>query len=523
EFSLAFRTETLYEDAEKKKSLPFLLYKDGMRELSFYEGMDLEEIGEFLETLKENADLPEEESDIINSLWQKDFGHIHYFALDEYQDKNIGDNNSGSELIPEKDKLSTGKIELTQEDKDDIDKHIEILSVEPGCDFTGGPNTTLSNEDRIKEAATITKSDFPEIDRLVKDDRESSRIRVLITVLFEVLFLEDRKDQFADTLNVLESHHQDTLKKADFSQASLILNQIFDLNDVVPKQDKDKLQLLDRFIMKAKDKSALQKLEKIFINERIKNLDLFLEYLFLLCPESIPTTIEIWEKAKDLNIKNKISGLFQKISDKHIDTLVEFARNGHASLAREIINILGKGDKINSIPHLKIFAAHKEKSIRLGIIHAVQNICDSGGDEILFDMLSDKEEQIRIGAVTRLNHLRNPAVTARIIDIIRKKDFNKKSRSEKRALLNYCAQNGNDEITLLFHSILSKKDIFVSKKSLQTRFCVISALEKMATPEALIILKEGSHSRIKRIRKTCKSALRKLAARNSLYRDSGEI
>ncbi len=519
EFSLTFNEEILHSDGEKKKSLPFLLYKDGMRELSFHEGLDLEEIGDFLETVKINTDLPEEESDIINSLWENDFAHIRYFALDEFLDKNIGGSNTGNDLIPEKDILSTGKIKLTQKDKEDINKRMEILAVDPGNDLTEGLNTTLSKENKVTEAAAITKGDFPEIERLVADDRENSRIRELITLLFEVLFLEDRKDQFSETLNVLDLCLQDTIEKANFSQASLILNQILEIKDAVPEQASEKLLLLDSIIKKAKNTPAIKELEQLFNNGKIEDLDPFLEYIHLLCPESIPTVINIWEKTEDLNIKSSISFLLQEIGEKHIETLVEFAQNGHASLAREIIAILGKINKTHSLPFLKMFSIHKDKSIRLETIQALKNIHDKDGDEILLDLLLDKEEQIRIAAVTSLNYFSNPTAVSRISNVIGKKDFDKKNRAEKRALLDYCAQNSNNEITHLFHSILKKRSLFFSKKALTTRLCVVAALETMATPEAVTILKEGSLLRKTRIRKACKFALRKLAARHSQYRE----
>ena len=519
EFSLSFNKETLHTDAEKKKSLPFLLYKDGMRELSFHEGLDLEEIGDFLEIVKENADLPEEESNIINSLWEKDFDHIRYFALDEFLDNNIGEDNSGGDLVPGKDAFSTGEIKLTEEDKDEINKRMEILAVDPGHDISEGLKTPLSKENKVSEAAVISKSDLPEIEKLVADDREFSRIRELVTLLLEVLFLEDREEKFSETLNVLDLCLQETLEKGNFSQASLILNQIIDLKDVVPEQAGDKLLLLDRIIKKVRDKAAIQELEKLFFNEKFENLEPFLEYVYLLCPDSIPTVIHIWEKTKDLDVKRSISFLLQRIGEKHIDTLVEYAQNGHASLAKEIITILGKIDKKHALPYLKIFAAHKDKSIRLETIQALKNIHDEEGDNILLDMLFDKEEQIRIAAVTKLTPFGNPAALSRIKEVIVKKNFDKKSRAEKRVYLNYCALNPNEEINFLFHSILNKKNFFLSNKALTTRLCVVSSLEAMATPEAVTILKEGSQLGKKRTRRACKFALRKLAARHSQYRE----
>ncbi len=518
EFSLSFNKETLDIEKEKKKSLPFLLYKDGMRELSFHQGLDLKEIGEFLETIKENADLPEEESDIINSLWEKDFGHIRYFALDEFLDKGIGGNNTGSDLIPEKDKLSTGKIHLTQEDQEDINNRMESSSVDPGNDLAAGANPTISKENKVTEAAVITKSDFPEIDRLVANDREASRIRKLIVLLFEILFLEDRIEQFSDTLNVLDLCLQDTLEKANFSQASIILNQIFDLRDMVPEQDNDKQPLLDKIIKKARCQSAFQMLENLFSNGKVENIDPFLDYLHLLCPDSIPTVFNIWGKTEEPHVKSSITFLLHKIGEEHIDTLVELSQNGQASSTREIITILGKINKTSSLPHLKKFATHKDTSIRLETIQALKNIHDKEGDEILCEMLLDKEEQIRIAAVTNLNYSGNSAAQSRIKEVIKRKDFDKKTRPEKRVFLNYCALNSNEEVNILFHSLLKKRTLFSSRKSQITQLCVVGALEAMATPEAVTILKEGSHRGKKRIKTACKFALRKLATRYSQYK-----
>ncbi len=73
EFSIIFMEETVFQDGQKKASLPFLFFKDGIRELAFYKGLDKEELQDFLKVIKDNADLPPDDSDIVNSLWIKDF------------------------------------------------------------------------------------------------------------------------------------------------------------------------------------------------------------------------------------------------------------------------------------------------------------------------------------------------------------------------------------------------------------------------------------------------------------------
>ena len=44
EFSFSFKQEMVFKDEQRKASLPFLFFKDGMRELVFYKGLDIHEL-----------------------------------------------------------------------------------------------------------------------------------------------------------------------------------------------------------------------------------------------------------------------------------------------------------------------------------------------------------------------------------------------------------------------------------------------------------------------------------------------
>ncbi len=90
EFSFSYKGETVFQEEEKQNSLPFFFFKDGMRELTFHDGLEKRELKDFLALIKEEFTLPLEDSDIVNSLWAKDFAHIRYFAIDEFLDKDIG-------------------------------------------------------------------------------------------------------------------------------------------------------------------------------------------------------------------------------------------------------------------------------------------------------------------------------------------------------------------------------------------------------------------------------------------------
>lgn len=84
ENKLSFRGVTLYENPDLKTSLAFQLYKDGLRELRFMEGLEEGEVDGLIDIMKRSDSINKMEDDLVTLMWEKDFIHISYLATDEY-------------------------------------------------------------------------------------------------------------------------------------------------------------------------------------------------------------------------------------------------------------------------------------------------------------------------------------------------------------------------------------------------------------------------------------------------------
>ncbi|HEA65163.1 MAG TPA: hypothetical protein ENI02_03385 [Candidatus Aminicenantes bacterium] len=109
EFSFSYKGEIVFQGEERSKSLPFLFHKDGIRELSFHKGLDKGEIHEFFRVISEVSDLPAEDADIVNSIWEKNFVYIRYYSLDEFLEQDIGEPAEETSIF---DKMGFGKGNL---------------------------------------------------------------------------------------------------------------------------------------------------------------------------------------------------------------------------------------------------------------------------------------------------------------------------------------------------------------------------------------------------------------------------
>ncbi|HVP90753.1 MAG TPA: hypothetical protein VMS75_05990 [Terriglobales bacterium] len=153
EFSFVCAGKTVYTDEMAIKSLPFFFFKDGTQKLFFYQGLDREEILDFLNLIKREAKKPAGDSDVITALWEKDFAHIQYFAPDEFLENRIlqecGFSQRGApaaakgpaadvgefsskaiEIKVDTSKFSTGKIELNPDDREAVQNRSSLKGLE---------------------------------------------------------------------------------------------------------------------------------------------------------------------------------------------------------------------------------------------------------------------------------------------------------------------------------------------------------------------------------------------------------
>ena len=144
----------------------------------------------------------------------------------------------------------------------------------------------------------------------------------------------------------------------------------------------------------------------------------------------------------------------------------------------------------------------------------VSKIKDKTANQILIKFLSDKDGEVRTRAAMNLKYLGDKTTLDSIVQLAQEKDFKSRGKHEKKAILNFLASTKNGEVSALLGSILKKWSIFSMSKQNETRICAVSALETMATPEAVDIIMEGTKIRNRIIRQACKLALKKIAKKD---------
>jgi len=508
EFSFSYKGEVAFQDEERRSSLPFLFYKDGLRELSFHKGLDKEELHEFFRVISEVSDLPAEDADIVNALWEKSFIYIRYYSIDEFLDRDIGEPTE--EISPfDKVGFAKGKVEMTPEDEELFKKSLS-LGIQEGREKGEGEDEGEGAGEGMVPGTTVgavSRDDIPEIASMVADSRKTPPLTELIDLLFELLFCEEKEEQFAAITDVLGECHQTVLEETDFSMGLSILNRIEELKKIISAKSEERAKLLGRISDSAVTPDSIDNLRKMYSEGQVTDFDTFFGYLENLGAGAFPVVAAIWEESKFPFSRQKVLTFLKEIGKQDLNSLLNLARGQSASMTREIISILTTTGERAEISHLEDFVNHPEKAIRLDVIHALGKSGDEASNKILLRFLSDKDTGIRTAALKNLKYLGDDATLDHIKQMAHEKDFREKGKREKEAILKFLASTKSGEVSAFLRSILKKRKIFFPYKTNETCLCAASALGVMDTPEAADILKEGTKIRNKTIRRACKHAL----------------
>ena len=511
EFSFFYKGEKVFQDEEKMRSLPFFLFKDGMRELSFYRGLERKELRHFLDVLKEAIDLPPEESDAIGLLWEKDFVNIRYYALDEFLDLNIGGGEKALDLDVDTRKFEEGKMDLKPEDREEFKEQSDMMAFgqqkEEEGEGSGDLEGALAPDSKIP---ALKPEEAPEIEALLSKSREFSSSGELVDLLFEILFYEKDDSKFSDVLRIVEKYFDEIERKTEFAQALTVLKDIRELKEIHSKKSKEKLMLLEKVEKNAMDEGSMARVKKLYLDGKVKDYDSFFQYLEFLGADATSVVGMVWENPKDVDHKGRASVLLKEIGKENIAALLYFAKGSNVALTKEIISMMETVSDLKEVHRLEEFVEHPNKEIRLEIIRVLGRAGNVEANKILVKFLSDIDVEVRVYAAKKLKYLGDKDTFEFIMSLAQDKGFRKRTKQEKSPLLKYLASAQTEEVYDLFRSFLKTWSLFSAGSHNETRFAVVSALEAQATSKVKEVLEEGTRVFGRSVRDACKSALSKM-------------
>ena len=501
QYDLSYKGKVLYENRDVKTSLAFSLYKDGLREIRFLKHLEEWEVQGIIDILQQSEQINPLEEDIVTMMWERDFVHIRYLATDEFLDEE-------PVVLPES--VDQFRKHLVSKP---LAHHVEISpggeGSEEGTDWSESLSKVteeLSPFVTDQGVYSLTPDEMEGLRRDVEAEVDRGFAHNITDILFEILVLEKEPGPYQDAVRTLIKVLDGFLRLGQFIQATDLLKRVhlFLKSDGLQGWQAEKI---GQILLEAGEGARVARVGKIVESEEVRPEDVN-TYLSLLQKNSIQPLVKLLGELKNSKARRVFCDALSEIGKDAIELFIPFMEDRRWFLVRNIVYILGRIRKEESLPYIQKAFNHEDNRVRREAIQALGLISGQKAVGLLMRALTDNDVRIRCMAAINLGKMGKKAGLIPLVEIVQSKDFYKREPVEIKAFFNGIGMAGSDEVVPVLQDLLRRKSWFGRGKADETRIGAAHALAMIGTPDAIATLEEGKNSKDETLQDACTQALK---------------
>ncbi|MEK7850964.1 MAG: HEAT repeat domain-containing protein, partial [Deltaproteobacteria bacterium] len=288
QFELRYKGKTVYESRDPKDSLAFRMYSDGIRSLIFSEGLEENEISDFLEIVgKERAS--DIDDDMVTLLWMKDLPHVTYILAEDYL---------------EFDSAGAGSVTPVSQQENIKGLYKAI----PSLDTTPSPMMIPQN------ILSLKKEEMEWLKKARDIDEKRGPLDEVVQILFSILSVEKDFAVFGEFVDITANLIGNLLHSGEFKYAVSLIKFLRDLSrdEKISPEQKERLS---KAMEGVASEGIIKDLEEVIdTTDKIKPEELK-EFLLLFGKTAIKPICELLAVVQKMDMRKTI-----------VDALVEMGK-----------------------------------------------------------------------------------------------------------------------------------------------------------------------------------------------------
>jgi len=452
-FTMLHSNLVVYEDKERDTSIAFKLFRDGIRNITFYEGLETDELFLFLETISQ----PLKEQDIALSLWECDFSHISFYVVEEEE--------SLTYQIPE-----------TRIENIDYDTKItEMIQLEK-LDMTKSIMPDLNPDELI-----ILKSE-------ISSDQKKEMQLLAINTLINFLNIEKSEE----IINSLIELSEQCINNNDFYNARRIIHKL----NAYPE-----FKIIERF----ENEVTILSFKNLPDTLNEKSFNEFIAFIGFFSKKTVPYLMTMISTVKRKERLESLRYRIAYICQDDPTPILPFLEDKNTTRLINAIAILGIMRLKETITYLRPLFYHAEPPVRMEVVTA---LAETNEPMVIFEFLNDTDPNVRIKVLQTLAQNRYPKIYPELLRRIKSREFPCLNFIEQKEFFNCLVVNGDHTITKNLERFLFKWVLFGKANYRAIRKLAALALAQVGSEETLKILQKGIKKKNKEIKSACETALK---------------
>lgn len=483
QYDIFLDSEQIYHNPDKDDNLALFFFKDGLRELSFFKGLQRREMEDFLGIISLDFDKADIDDDVVTLLWGRDFQNVKYIA-----DETIFTEDTGYEstAIAEAKEKAAGEDQLLRAYSDA---------------FGAG-------EIREVQIVAITEKDLQMLIREI-EKKTGDRAEKLSMILFEMLSLSENAVEREDILRFLREMVIYCLGKGNLTPLTATMKKIKAAmdNPLTDEVAKEQINLLFSVLC---SKDTLKHMGEMFDSNKDIDENILNEYISLLNKDAITPFISLLGDLKTIHARKKVIDILITLGEMDIHAVARGLNDPKWYVVRNIIYILNHIKDKKAEEYLLSATRHPDVRVRKEAIKAISDLKSTPVLQALKNCLDDEDLSLRKSAVKALSNFGSETAKRLILGRVMEKEFMEREFDEKKEYFEALSRWKEADIVEFMIETLKKRSFFNRAKNNESKACAAYCLGLLGNKDALPILSEFKRSNNSLLQKYANEAITRI-------------
>ena len=489
--------QAVYHQPTKADSFAWFLFKDGMRVLTLFPGVEEDEIVRFLDIVQRARALATDAGDdLLTLLWEQDFKLVQYHFAEFHADASGfgpgGGGGAASDQPAATAAETKGKVE-----EEAPPRKSGIIELE---DF----DSTLY---------WLDPAEIDQINKAIEQEYQQDLRSNSLSILFDIF--EQRVEDWVrgEVLTTVESYLTHILHSADFKTGATILREsrlILTRNATVTLPQRERL---DAFVGKLSEPTVLgqilQSIDEATTPPREEDLG---ELTRELRPAAMETILVWLPKLSSLKVRMLLESAIERLAETSPNEVLRLLRQIESDALPATIALCGRLKLQTGVPGLGDALQHPNAAIRLAAVQALALIGSAGALSHIERSLDDADREVRILAVQEMGKRTYKGALRRIEPVVQGKVQREIDLTERMRFFEAYALIAGPTALAMLSDMLSAGGLFRRKEHPEVRACAAMALGKIRSPESRAALQKAANDKELVVRNAVSRALRELPA-----------
>jgi hypothetical protein len=501
---LYFNEEVVYrsEQDSSNESVAFKLYADGIRELTFLEGLAAEDLSFLLDSLWSSLDSEEDDEDIVTRLWSKDLSTITMVTAEEVAQASTGGDICA---LPTAETMNASESNL----RDLLDRELAKTRKETGGSSPSGdkPAGKAGRFQSDQAGYEVSDKELAELAKEVEAESARDNMTYLLDMLTAILasdkspgILTKLLDLWGNVLDSLAAQGKWTVLDSVLGLLNVSAEVRPDLGDDHKKQ---LAALLDNLGRTERVKMIETHLNKI-PDATTEGLP---AVLLSMTPAAVPALCTLLANLEAPAHQAIVSEALETLAKDQPDHLLRGLSDRRPRYVKNLLAILLKWNNPKFADAVEKLVRYPDVQVRKEVVRAIGIFRPNGNGMKLIAFLNDSEESVRFAALKLLMTGQYKAPYSTWSPLVSADTFMDRTLGEKRAVFQAMRATSGDEVIPFFESLITERSWTNRKNKEELAALAAETLGKLPTPAALTVLELGQKKGGAAVRQACTAAL----------------